>query len=110
MKKKLTLEKAWTECLRMWKWVAKHHDEYVDVNEAKLQWLYDNGYENREVDGNCFFCEYDTQIWLRKNCYNCPGKCICKSFDCGKPSYHYRIKPKAFYKKLVELDKKRRAK
>ena len=107
MKKKLTLEKAWTECLRMWKWVAKHHDEYVDINEAKLQWLYDNGYERFDVACRCFFCEYAGGPSM---CRQCPGELVDRSFDCDNPSYHHRIKPKAFYKKLVELNKIRRAK
>ena len=103
----MTLNKTWEECLRMWKWIAKvHKDGNGDVERLKRKWLKEHGYKPSGIHEQCFFCNA-----ARNNCPKCPGKQVSKSFDCTKrPTYKYDEKPKAFYRKLVELNKKRLAK
>ena len=108
--KRLTLSKTWTECLRMWKWIAeqaKKNDE-VDVIKLKTKWTKKHGYKDVKILKDCFFCDWagssDDRIC------ECPAKKIDPNFKCCNSLYYYHHKPLAFYAKLVELNKKRKAK
>jgi hypothetical protein len=110
----MTLNKTWEECLRMWKWVSKKWKKGDNVLVLKIDWLHDNGYGFNELDHDCFFCEYD-EFYSRKynnkgECRLCPARKIDNNFGCALSRYSYKNKPKAFYRKLVELNKKRLAK
>lgn len=100
--KKLALNLAWELCLKMWKWVAEQVDKTPrqSVGILKEEWLKLNNIE--DVDKDCFFCEYDGQDG---DCSNCPAKLIDADFSCCMPNYHYLQHPKAFYAKIVELNK-----
>ena len=107
MKKKLTLNQTWTLCLRQWKWIIKQLDagSVECIANLKEQWTKQNEYGINRINANCFFCEYASR---HLDCtQSCPGKLVSKQFDCENSSYIYRIKPRKFYKKLLELNKKR---
>lgn len=114
LKRKLSLEQTWIKCLKMWKEMIEVHWK-PGMTGNKLKEIY---FENHPkiieepLCGGCYFCDYDTK---RKgnndeHCSNCPGRLINKKFDCHNESYHYDIKPKAFYRKLLELNTKRKSK
>lgn len=106
--KKLTLDETWDLCLKMFKWISRQQG---DVGELKSQWLRKHGFVPASIDSNCFFCEYH-HTHKRKDwgkC-NCPARKIDKDFDCKSAKYDYTTKPRAFYKKLVALNKIRLAK
>ena len=115
--KKLTLSKAWSECLRMWKWVAENHEEDEHVLDAKRTWLLQHGYKIYSLENDCFFCEYQKQNagscfdGKNESCTKCPARIVNRKFCCERNiSYAWHEKPKAFYRKIVQLDKKRRMK
>lgn len=105
--KKLSLNDIWRLCLKMWKEI---HKEFLIVS-AKQEWLKENGFNSDIICASCFFCE-----WAKQNenndindfCIMCPGKLVSKRFQCENISYKYSRKPTAFYKKLLQLDKKRK--
>ncbi len=103
------LDRTWKNCLRMWKWIARKYNDTVPVWDLKAEWLKKNRF-TKDILCNCFFCQYaGTSPW-GPNCKKCPGKLVNNRFSCeAYDSYHWRYKPKAFYRKLVELDKKRRS-
>lgn len=108
------LDRTWKNCLRMWKWISEVYDDTVGVGSLKIQWLDEHGF-TRDIDSDCFFCEYQAihgggiRHYRGKDfCEHCPGGYISKSFNCFCPNYHYGTKPKAFYAKLLELDTKRK--
>ena len=104
---KWTLNQTWKYCLKMWKWIAeqvqKNNVWYIE--ELKQQWLQEHKF-SKNLCNNCFFCDYNEQ----DDCSGCPGKLVTKSFDCCNHAYHFVHSPIKFYKKLLQLDKKRRHK
>lgn len=106
----MTLDKTWKECLRMWKWIVKQIDKGTDesIGTLKVQWLDEHGYGNNNIQAGCFFCHYITE--KSEDCSICPGYLVDKKFSCQNKTYDYEYKPKKFYKKLLELDTKRRRK
>ena len=108
--KKLTLNQAWRLCLKQWKWIVKQikaGDTHC-VAILKRQWTTANGYDKDEIESECFFCEYCR--FRNRGCGHCPGKLVNKRFNCANTTYEYDVKPLKFYAKLLELDKKRKAK
>lgn len=106
--KKLTLNKTWSECLRMWKWVSAKWSKNKIVYDLKQEWLNSHGYEDSELIDNCFFCDYKRanacgDIYLCK----CPAKKVDASFKCQYTPYDWQTNPLAFYRKLVALNKLR---
>jgi hypothetical protein len=114
--KPLTLNQTWTLCLKMWKWIAEHWVEIEDgVETLKAQWLKDNGYEYDDWPNSCcFFCEYAMQKSSDKDfwecCDFCPGRLVNKRFNCFNKTYCFHMYPLKFYKKLLELNRKRKEK
>ncbi len=110
------LDRCWKNCLRMWKWIAENWEPNKSIDKMKAVWLKKHGF-TRAIAADCFFCEYHHNKGggARKYrggdyCADCPGGYVSKSFDCYSPHYHFYLKPVAFYRKLLELDKKRKAK
>ena len=106
----MTLNKTWKECLRMWKWIVKQVDkgDETGVEALKKEWLRTHGYDEY-VSGSCFFCDYDRLNGDDNHyCASCPGRLVLESFSCTDTFYNYYNKPKKFYKKLLELDAKRK--
>lgn len=109
MDKQLTLEETWKLCLDMWKWIAKclkkhkKADYHLMVDTLKQKWLDKNGYEDIDIDSNCFFCEYQAQHPGKNVCATCPGRLVSSTFDCFDDSCHFEYEPILFYKKLVRL-------
>ena len=110
------LDRTWKNCLRMWKWISETYDGTQDVSTLKWQWLKRHRFGS--IEANCFFCQWHKthgrglhdyqEITI---CTNCPGVYVSKFFCCQSYlSYKYDTNPKDFYRKLVSLDKKRRAK
>ncbi len=98
------LDKCWSRCLRMWKWISEEwaQDSHDSVVQLKGQWLKEHRF--KILYNNCFFCAYDTT----RNCSRCPATLVDPSFHCfafSKYSYH---DPISFYAKLLELDKIRK--
>ena len=118
MDKKMTLAQTWKNCLRMWKWVVKEYDKkdkdwkvWGSGQDLKIDWI-DEHPEYDYLADYCFFCEWSVKHRVDGEyfCSNCPGRMVNKKFDCLDDSYHYSRKPKKFYKKLLQLDEKRRSK
>ena len=97
MKKKLTLNKTWTEELRQYKWVSGQRG---DVNDLKTDWMDANGY-GEEIQGACFFCQYDKEY--DNDCDHCPGRLVDKQFLCTREEYYYIDYRKKFYRELLRL-------
>ncbi len=107
MKKKLTLNQAWTLCLKQWKWIIEQLDagNKDSADFLKGKWIRQNGYKST-IMGNCFFCEYARQ---HDGCeLSCPARLVNKGFFCRTLSYEYDDKPREFYKRIFELNKKRK--
>jgi len=116
---KLTLNKTWKNCLKMWKWIASEieKDQFKKPGDLKVSWM-----RQHDVSGlkfACFFCQYahehdgllDIDKSSYRTCSSCPGRFVSSKFNCELyKSYHWLSSPIKFYNKLVELDKKRRAK
>ena len=107
------LDRCWKNCLRMWKWVSEQYDGSNDVPTLKGVWLKSHRFRN--IEANCVFCEWhqshgggECEYQEVTICENCPGVYISKSFCCQSyPTYQYDANPKAFYRKLLQLDAKR---
>ena len=110
------LDRCWKNCLWMWKWVSKTYDGTREVATLKDEWLKSHRFRN-EVEANCFFCEWHNAHgggnYEYRNitiCKHCPGVYVSKSFCCQSHfSYKYDENPVAFYRKLLQLDAKRKA-
>lgn len=118
--KKLTLGKTWSECLRMWKWIAeqkkKHNTKLIPA--LKGEWLDDNDYGEDDIANDCFFCDYALNksdsyyIGVRDEdcCKYCPARKIDADFLCMYRDYDFEDRPIQFYAKLVELNEIRLSK
>jgi len=108
--KRLTLDKAWELCLKQWRWIIKQRKKHPtkNINVLKKIWLEKHKF-NSVVTG-CFFCEYCVIHEDRSNnsCPTCPAVKIDKTFYCQNPNYDFYSKPEEFYKKLLELNRKRK--
>ena len=108
---RLTLNETWVQCLKMWKWIAKIHEDGDSVCDLKGHWLFAHGF-NRVVYHYCFFCDWSrhhgarscTGLMSSDHC-NCPAGKIDPEFICNSRGYNYDRKPDEFYHKLVELNK-----
>ena len=88
---KLSKEKAWVECRRMWNWIADKVRErggtvaLEDVRKLKQEWLNANGYTYK-LYNDCFFCDYagthKTVFDNNAACSTCPGVEVDPLFDC----------------------------
>ncbi len=111
--KKLSLDKTWKECIRMWGWIAKCvHQPYNNVNTLKTKWLKANGYNWDEVKNTCFFCHHTINpvhaLFLQySDCDKCPGRKMEKGWACTERDNHYRNHPIRFYNDLCRLYKLR---
>lgn len=111
MEKQLTLNQTWILCLRMWRWIAKQRKEGNErsVPQLKSQWVQDNKYTGKnKIQDKCFFCEYANQQGLSTGCQDCPGSLVDEYFECSNEEYNWYENPEQFYKKLLELNKKRK--
>ena len=109
--KRLTLNNVWELCVDgLWKYVAKRKQagDKRSVYDLKVAWMRRHDYEEDEIQAECFFCEYNNRHY-HLDCRNCPGKLVDATFSCSNPSYSYKTRPYRFYRKLLALDKKRRA-
>ena len=108
-KMRLTLNKVWELCLKQWDWVIFEwlKDKTVPIEWLKSQWMDKNGFKG-DMQGNCFFCEYDYR--KKNNCENCPGKLVDSTFSCSALNYSWYRKPKEFYGKILAFNKKRKTK
>lgn len=102
--KKRTLNQTWTLCLRMWRSIAKNHNERRNISRQKASWAKENGFKRLEIAGNCFFCDY------AGSCEECPGRLVDNSFQCENNAYNYADKPIEFYQELLRLNRIRKGK
>jgi len=110
MEKKLTLNKAWSKCLKQWKYIVENLDSGKPVHVLKEKYI--KKHDSESISVNCYFCEYD---WQHHNigdsgCEHCPGRLVDKHFDCLNVKYRFKKKPRAFYRKLLALNAKRKGK
>lgn len=112
MKKRLTLNYVWAECIKMYTHVVKRYQPGMSVIQLKQAWLHRYGYKTEELNSDCFFCEYDErhQPAIRNNCNWCPGRLADSIFYCGSMGYTWSTKPNLFLKEIIRLDEKRRTK
>ncbi len=112
--RKLSLDRAWKLCLEQWEWIIGELDKgsEKDISALKTQWLNQRRYKDRPY-GDCFFCEHHRQNPETTHtgfCKNCPAFIVSKGFYCMNKSYSYHDNPRAFYRKIKALNKKRLAK
>jgi hypothetical protein len=104
---KMNLNETWKLCLQMWKWVAKNYNGSISVNYLKERWCEEHDFAgDKQPENSCFFCDYVEERG-RDECELCPGRKVDPDFDCYDEKYSFDCKPKEFYKKLVQLNKKR---
>ncbi len=108
------LDRCWKNCLRMWKWVSENYENHTSVATLKRDWLKRHRFR-KHILSYCFFCQWADRHGEEKfiaeiGCLHCPGRLVDARFKCGNIRYDYNSNPKAFYRKLLALDKKRRAK
>lgn len=115
--KKLSLNKTWEECLRMWRDIITMIDileecgEGASVGVLKYIWMELN-YPNKCFKNDCFFCEYADEVGspqLKGGCWNCPGTKIDPNFACELVGRKWWTNPYEFLEWLEELNKKRLA-
>ncbi len=109
------LDRSWTNCLRMWKWISENLPDgfseatndmkYFVIENLKSQWLQENGFF-KWLPNDCFFCAYDEKHG--NGCASCPAGLVKKGFRCYDAPYHYAMKPIDFYQYINELDLERR--
>jgi hypothetical protein len=106
--KKPSLDKTWELCLKMWKWITVERRKGNRACTAilKSEWCKRHSFMHIAVD--CFFCEYN-RAHQGIGCSKCPATLIDKEFRCVGSSYDYGRFPLAFYKKLLQLNRKRKA-
>ena len=111
---RLTLDRVWKETTKMWEWVVDNPDKAEDVSHLKQRYL-DSHVRSQvlrrqlEECSDCWLCLYSA--WRtpadRYSCYCCPGKLVDPDFSCRYTAYDWETKPEEFYKKLLELNRKR---
>jgi hypothetical protein len=104
-----SLDKVWSECLTMWRWIASKRKSgcRIAVDVLKKQWLTEHHYG--KTRNNCFFCNYVRKETSDDECGNCPGQHIDGNFDCRRGMYHFWDRPVAFYAELRRLNRIRLA-
>jgi hypothetical protein len=109
LRKGLTLDETWDNCLDMWKWIAEvvlGNPEFPDdiaafVADLKEKWIREN-FGRKETEAYCFFCDYDTHH--ENGCGSCPAALMEEDFDCNNALYDYETMPVEFYNKINELN------
>jgi len=110
--KKLTLNQSWTWCLRMWRWIAKEKRQGSRKQVTTLKREFRIAHGIKPIVNDCFFCEHDDGHYSNKYgfCECCPGRSVDPAFHCEyHASYRWDKEPEAFYKKLLELNRIRKA-
>lgn len=107
LKRRLSLEQTWQKCLKSWKEMIEKHWK-PGMSGETLKYIYFRKHPKMAKPfDTCYLCDYAER---KDGCFkSCPGLLVDKNFTCTKDSYHYHHKPKAFYRKFVALDKKRKA-
>ena len=107
------LDKAWKNCLKMWEWITNNlpegfseaTEEIKDfiIDHLKKDWLKDNNYK-RNIEQNCFLCEYNSKQKENEDCENCPAILACPEhpFHCTDEEHNYAYEPILFYKELMD--------
>ncbi|KKK56978.1 hypothetical protein LCGC14_3059110 [marine sediment metagenome] len=105
----ISLDKTWTFCIRMAKWIAKEmqRDSSQYVGVLKEAYLAQN-HPDLDLYNNCFFCDYNG--YDDNKCKACPGRLVDLGFHCENDAYSYDRRPTDFHKELVRLNKIRKAK
>ena len=103
MKQRTTkLDTCWTNCMSMWRWVAKmvKAGDKRSIDDLKTEWLKAHGF--KDINSDCFFCHYAAQVDPNndKECQVCPAYKVDKKFNCSNITYSYQTRPIAFYNKL----------
>ena len=103
----------------MWKWIAENWKPGNRTDEMKREWLENNNF-TKPLASDCFFCEYAYKLLEKTSnhkptriswpeCDFCPAAMVNRKFFCFNATYYFDEKPKAFYRKLLELDAKRKS-
>ncbi len=100
----LSLDKTWTECIKMWRWIIKQHKKGASRIEILKQEYLRKHYPNKKISSDCFFCNYDSG----GGCFHCPGVLVETSFNCENEETNWYSKPEAFLAKLLRLNAKRK--
>lgn len=111
--KRLTLEKTWSKCLAMWRWIKKQLMINPDANiwTLKAQWLQQHD-PSAKLPADCYFCKYQEAHHYNRNdegaCSHCPGRMVDPQFICTCSDYAYDKNPVAFLHKLEQLNRIRK--
>lgn len=96
------LNKAWKDCLAMWKWIAEVYDGSKSVTNLK------SIYAQKHHVPTCSFCRYAPLHSGPATCYTCPGVLVDPDFNCHRDAYNYYHKPREFYRKILSMNRKRK--
>ena len=111
------LDKAWVNCLRMWKWITNNlpkgfseaTEEIKDfiIDHLKEDWIEDNNY-TKIISQNCFLCDYDRKH--NGNCRSCPAALVHPEcpFHCTDDEHNYAYEPVKFYQLIMSLNESRK--
>ena len=111
-KKKRMLEKAWKECLAMWKWIDENiknvDPEDVDPEDVDLSLVESmkKTYAKEHNVPHCSFCEFTEAA--AEGCQECPGALVDPAFHCFNDEYLWEKKPREFYQELLRLNRIRK--
>ena len=108
LKRGLSLNQTWQKCIAMWKEMIEKYWKRGMYGEELKRIYFRNHPKTKVPESKCYFCDF-TQHHT-ENCNSCPGKIVDTRFNCLNVSYHYDDSPKAFYRKILQLDKKRNKK
>lgn len=106
------LDRTWESQLSMSRWFA----EQGDAGGSKWKWLKKNHFRKPRKN-DCFFCQYSIDHGgtvgdkCKTTCRNCPGRLAdprLEMYWCQSRRRSWSTNPKAFYRRMVGLDKKRR--
>ncbi len=110
------LDRCWKNCLRMWKWISENWEsnDIRATRNLKEDWLKSHRFNTEAIVCNCFFCQFNTdrsQTTLEDvSCRSCPGKLVRPRMAhtwCEHTKTDWRFYPKAFYAKLLALNRQR---
>lgn len=97
----LTLDETWNECMEMWR---ERVAQYLltGVVLSKFKYLKDRGFS--QLEGGCFFCEYNRKHGGGFSCMTCPGRLVDETFHCCNREYDWAENPVEFLAELERLN------
>ena len=110
------LDRSWTNCLRMWKWISGNLPEGFSelrnnikrfiIEHLKTQWLKEYRF-TKPLPNDCFFCAASMRFAEPEGCDGCPAVLVDREFCCMEDDFHYALDPINFYQRILKLNMRR---